>query len=342
MRILLTGLFCLLAILGRGQMAIGTVYSGSRPPIPYLSNFNFTGSIVAISAYATGAYLYKPLTNGYWIRIKVDQLSTIGSATIHAINQIETGWITNTTQWFHESDIANRIGQPSVWEYAIWLSSNGGTLYDYVGNGHGYDYEDSFTATVDGVSKTLNNGDFWTGTNIALVRRSHFIRSDIGGNNLGTNILTYGLTPTNSLSVRKQITWATNILVSQFYTSMFLVDTNGNLPIFGGGSDISGAKALTLNDGSFTNNSLQHLTYLYWGNYAICQYFTDYSAVASWGLLGGDPLIVSGVSQRTVDKKLYLSRNQLGKIESVAAGTVWDFTTYYDFLRSPNVAGLFP
>ena len=98
----------------------------------------------------------------------------------------------------------------SVWDYAF--------SYDgFVGGGHGYEAEDSFTVEIDStdVSATLvNRGAVAAGTTAEIVR--HSIMQ--GPNHVGTDVVdasvTYTMGATTGLNSHKLFVWKHAITVS--------------------------------------------------------------------------------------------------------------------------------
>lgn len=317
-----------------------SVYTGPRPPIQYLNVFAFTGSVVNASCDATGVSLYKPLTNGFAMRFSIHPWTMPRSETIHVMDEVETGWITNLTSWQQETVLYQTVAQARAYEYAIYLSTDG-SGYEYCGNGHGFDWQDSISLSVDGSTQPIVNGAFYTGQDISVVRVSHFIRSDVNATVLATNIMTYRIAPSKPVQLRHQIQWTHPVLINQDYVNMFMVDPALG-PFRGGGSGFSSSMDLSPSDGLFGADARQYLLYMYWGNYAVAQYFTNPDTVSSWSWLGLNASPIHGVWKVPDYRKLYLSRVQSYQIQPVSSGEVWDRIVYWDFVRSDNISSLFP
>jgi hypothetical protein len=97
-----------------------------------------------------------------------------------------------------------------VWEYALsWRPVSGPTYTDFLGNGHGWEFQASIAATADGAEATLAAFKTTPGSSIAITRTSALKHPDIdGGASAIANVTTtYTMKPKTGLDVDISLAW---------------------------------------------------------------------------------------------------------------------------------------
>lgn len=108
----------------------------------------------------------------------------------------------------------------SVWEYAIPVGA-----IPFVGNAHGYDYEDTLAITVDGAPVVLADTESANGA-VVVVTRSSSLRD--GVTDLGATVTTYTMSR-DGLALDVAITWEGAAPASGNQTMMPFSDTGGDV-----------------------------------------------------------------------------------------------------------------
>jgi len=164
------------------------------------------------------------------------------------IDGLMFGGNTEITTGLMAVEVLDEILYPSssVFEYAIsWQPESGETYTDFLGNGHGYDYQASLTPTVDGAAATPAYHNMVAGGNAKIVRVSNLKHPDVNGgaDNIADVTTTYTMKPRTGLDVDVDITWLVAGKLGYSYPAMF--PANESLFDIGKNSALSAGVALT-------------------------------------------------------------------------------------------------
>lgn len=153
------------------------------------SCFNNSGSYVGIRRVDADTYwLIQDLDGTQEWQIK---LLNNGSSYCLKLSQIFEG----------DTMVKSLFDWGSVWEYAF-----SDATYGWIGNGHGQDNMQSMVIQVDGITKTLNNGDEYIGQTVTVTRISWF-ETSVDAHDLGTCTTIFTLTPSGGLDIDITVEW---------------------------------------------------------------------------------------------------------------------------------------
>lgn len=146
-----------------------------------------------------------------------------------------------------------------AWEYAHFLKKDGvGTYYGTYA--HGRDDLASFTITLDGENKTLNDFDIFTGTNLNIAESSTI--GDVDYPNIASVLRDYAFS-SSGLDFENTTTWNNPLPVITSYWGMFPVLDGSATSTVGKFRGVDTIYDLTTNDSGFEGNLNTTKTYEY-------------------------------------------------------------------------------
>jgi len=228
----------------------------------------------------------------------------------------------------------------SVYEYAITYRRDGRTLTEWVGNRHGSEVETSFTIAVDGVTRSLADGEIVTASIVQVSRTTNLSNPDNAAEVIATGSLTWSLTPQNALDVAYSIDWTVPGRVYTSYIAMY--PTAGNILDKGrvcGGQDVT----LTADDGSANGNTRSDSTVMWnsGGKAAVMLTVRNLGeAVGSWRDSGDRSMWIEDRLGGSVNK-VYVQRVGSPQNTPVDSGVAWDVRLNYRaaWLPSASIIG---
>lgn len=229
----------------------------------------------------------------------------------------------------------------AVWEYALCYQPEGATYTDFLGNGHGWDFQAAITPYVDGVEQTLSTFQTVSGSLVRVVRTSvlRHPNIDAGATDCGNVTVEYLMQAPTGLDVNVDIDWLVAGKMGAAYVGMLSCDND-----FDKGSNIGLTvdETLTDDDDSVNCNAKSEAAWM-WdadANYgALFQSKNLLEAVNNWAQTPTSWLWIQDYSTgNPKSNKIYLTRVQTGSFETITEASSIRARNNYRFGYFPGGA----
>ncbi len=183
----------------------GTLNPTDRVLDQYFAGHAYKVRTLFATDLAAGVHTIKMTVTGYKraaassARLYIDGLLFGGDDTVPTATGFQT----------LESVQAIASSRP-VWEYALsWRPVTDPTYTDFLGNGHGWDFQATIAAAADGAAASLTAFKTTPGSNIAITRTSALKHPDVdGGATAIANVTTvYTMKPKTGLDIDISLEW---------------------------------------------------------------------------------------------------------------------------------------
>lgn len=319
------------------------VYEGRK-----LNSANYDKIVLAVTGLTPGVHTIRVTATGYYHTGDYPGANTGSGSTASRVYL--TGFVTgNGTMKEGDSGvdllmIDNLMSVGSAWEYANNTKPAGASSYEFLGNIHGYEVEDSFTTYVDDAAVTLSDKTpVFASRSAKIVRTSHLLHPQTGSTVIANIVTTYVM-DRRGLSIEVLTDWQVDATIISAYIMMPLNGstrttvipfTKGNLSGHTGGP-------LTLPTGSdgYFGHSESAAAWMWHGGgvYGAAVWVPDVlrftRGFATRGFL---PNIQSRPSSGPISK-VYIPRAYTDSPETVAPGTRWHQAARYAIAYFPEGA----
>jgi hypothetical protein len=242
-----------------------------------------------------------------------------------------TNLVTPGTAFVPEQAI---FSDQSVFEYALAYQPSGASDFALRGNGHGYDYQSSWSVKLDGVDTTVNDGEYKTGSLVQITRLSALRHPEVGAGatDVGASTVIYTMRPDTGLWVDWSISWLVDGDMRSAYVAMMPLDESVSSK---GATELGSDVILTAHDDSELLQTASRYAYAWQaaGQYGAIMYVDNIpAAVNGWTYTATGKKMYIQDRAGGVFNKLYLMRVS-NATEPYLAGDVWQSRINYRVMR---------